>query len=730
MTRIRAHLSTVFLVCLALGLGLLLVLEQSEPSSSEKLARQNNVFEFFRGEELSAVVIDEKGSSLGGVRLRKDEASADRDAYFLGKDGNVLADPASVGELLGALEFATWGRRIEEADVDLDGFGLRSPQLEVHLQFGGRSSRLLIGQAAPAPTETFYARVQGPSGSTSTGVVPKKLVDQLLREQRSFRGRLLLPYAKSELRELEIDGRGQNLRMVADAAGFRLAQGSLRVDRELGDGVLFQLARVSVSEFLDDAQATRALAESPATLTIKQIPKSGPTVTVRLGAPCPGHPSLIVAARVEPDPLAGCVTSTVLPALLSTSRDLVDTSLSSLGADEIDRVTISSAGGQFELVRKDSAFELLDRGHDAVAVNLEEGNEFLGTLTNRRGALFENAAQAASDPGVAWPDGPPTGSLTLTGTGPLKTGKHSAEVRSGLRIWMSEEWWFVQRDDDGARLVFPRSDAWFLEGDTAWAKPRQLVAWDESSITSISVKLPSGTSRLVRKGESWTLSQPSGFDLDARLSGDWLRALAKLEVVRFVPRAAALGAPWLELEVVRDGGSEPLRIFVGARTRAGFFARSTQSDLTFVLAPETVRLFETSPIDRAPFLLNPKTLETLRVENERSHYTFERRGDALMELSGRGDPELGASLLEAINELAPQAAVHVGAARADEGLARPRLVLSGKRRDPEGNLVPFRLSFGAVGVFQGRVVQWARAEGVDASFAIDRVALQALEDRL
>ncbi len=730
MIRIRGHLSTALLVCLALVLGVVLIFEGREPSTSEKLARQNNVFEFFRGEELSAVGIDEKGSSLGGVHLRKDEASADRDAYFLGKDGNVLADPASVAELLGALEFATWARRIEEADVDLDGFGLRSPQLEVHLQFRSRSSRLLIGRAAPAPAETFYARVQGPSGPASTGVVPKKLVEQLLREQRSFRGRLLLPYAKSELRELEIDGRGKNLRITADAAGFRLAPGGWRVDRELGDGVLFQLARVSLSEFLDDAQATQALAASPATLTIKQIPKSGPTVTVRLGAACPGHPALIVAARVEPDPLAGCVTSTVLPALLSTSRDLVDTSLSSLGPDEIDRVTISSVGGQYELIRKDSAFELLDGGHDAMAVSLEAGNEFLGALANRQGALFENGEQAAAGPGVAWPNGTPTGSLTLTGTGPLTTGKNAVEVRSALRLWMSDESWFVQRDDDGARLVFPRSDAWFLEGDTAWAKPRQLVDWDESSIDSISVKSPAGTSRLVRKGESWTLAEPSGFDVDARLSGDWLRALTKLEVVRFVPRASAMGVPWLELEVVRQGDREPLRIFVGARTRGGFLARSTLSNLTFVLAPETVRLFETAPIDRAPFLLDPKAIDALEVRNERAHYVFERRGDALIELSGRGDPELGALLLEAINALSPEAAVHEGPARADEALARPRLVLSGKRRDPEGHVVPFRLSFGAVGVFQGRVVQWARAEGVDASFAIDRVALQELEDRL
>lgn len=739
----RARWVTGGLVALALASSVAVVLTSRSVTTSERLARQNNVFRSWRPAELRRVrVASLESPTESPILLTRIAESTDPHDFALGAEEPRKADPGAVAELLGALEFATWLRRIEPAEVDRQSFGLQDPELEVEVTFRGVDYRLVIGGEAPSPQGGRYAELTGTGvPEPGVGVVAAEFVAQLRVDVRAFLGRQLLPYAKSEIARIELEGEGGERTLVRDPRGWRVGNADgPRAAAEVVDGMFFQMARVTASRYVDLEGAREALGERSVQLT--QVPSEGAPVRVRLGGSCPEASDEIIALR-ETDPVvAGCVPATVLPALLTSAEELIDRSPFPFRPDEIDHFTLVEGDAVVEAVRSGARFDLVRPRRSEL--ELDAGNDFLQALVSPQGELHREAVGSGKAVdrkalGLA----PPRGSATVRG---LVEGTDEAvdltvdygPPDASGRVWL-------ERKDDGVLLALPRQRAAAFSTDDTWTRSRSVLHVEENQIERVLVRSGGATYVVERAPDGGLrLARPEGFELDGGLASDWLSALHDLRAVRWLPRgpAADRAAPeragpdreGLEVDVTYTEGDERrrLRFSAGARTVGGHLATLDEEGRrsTFVLPSATFRTLTTLPISRLTMSPDVDHLERIVVEAQGLTATLERRAGELVSADGLLTPDGASALEQALRALHPLAAVHVGPPQASDGLARPALVLSGRTRRLGREPETFRFVFGRVGTWQGRTVQFARADGVEATFAFDHDQIQALLDLL
>ena len=116
MNSARSRFVDVTLCVAALLGGVYLLATTDAPTTSELLARENNVFSFFRSEDLLRLEIEQPSTPASRVVLRKIDDQDDLHAFYWGESGEREADVASVAELVRSLEFATWQKRVEIGD--------------------------------------------------------------------------------------------------------------------------------------------------------------------------------------------------------------------------------------------------------------------------------------------------------------------------------------------------------------------------------------------------------------------------------------------------------------------------------------------------------------------------------------------------------------------------------------------------------------------------------------
>jgi hypothetical protein len=766
VTLARARVVNGALVALAVALTSAVILTEGSVTTSERLAREGNVLAVYRPDEVESLRItrfDSKASTKAPeeLLLLRDQKSQDPHAFFLGARGGRKADPAAVAELLTALEYAVWLRTIDPADVDRKAFGLDQPRLELRLGMGGTSHRLVVGAAAPTPRGAHYAELSG-TGVTSPGVglISGDFVEKLDRDSHAFLGKLLLPYAKSDLAGLRLSGDGGERHLIRDAAGFRLGAGKgPRVDGEALDRLLFQMARVSAEEYLEPEAARKALG-SGARVRIDQKPKEGAVVTVEIGGQCPsegdptkgGEPSLVALRTTEPL-LAGCVPATVMPSLTAGEEELVQLTPFSLHADEVDHVTIievtATGPRQLEALRSGSAFELIEPRKQNV--ELDAGNDFIKALVSPNGELWTKArlpdAGAGTSP-VQRPDLAALGLLPARGTVRLigvtegnpepveQLVSFSAPDTSG-RVWL-------RREDDGAVLALGRGAAWPFSTDDTWTRSRALIDVDKDAIRRIVVD-PGATRQVLEQNTNGEvqLVEPKGFEVDAPLASDWLTAVAHLRAARWLRRddveSQSASSPTsadergyrVEVTYATAAGERSAKFFVSRRTVGGFFARwEGDAPGWFVLPTEIGRALQTAPISRFAVSVDIANVSRLALRGQGISHTLERRAGELMSVEGSLTRDAVVELEQALSALRPVAALHIGPALPNEGFEAPELVLEGVTHTPGREDEPFTLRFGRIGSHLGQTVQYARADGVNATFIIDRSDVQHVLDLL
>ncbi len=759
MSLFRARMVNGALVLAALTLSVAVFITEGDVTTSERLARKGNVFEVFRPGEVDSLRIKRHLAQDGSPEpteaeetlLLRDKDSSDPHAFFLDRPGGKKADPAVIAELLAALEYAAWLRTIEPAEVDRKAFGLDTPHLELRVDMENLSYRLLVGREAATPAGARYAE-RGGTGmpGARVGLVTRELAEKLARDPRELLGRLLLPYAKSDLAELRLSGAGGDRHLVRDAVGFRLGKDGARADAEAVDAMLFQMARVSAEHYVDPERARRALDEGPR-VRVEQVPQLGEPVVVEIGGRCPvqtSEPSVVALRTTEPI-LAGCVPETVLPSLSAPASELVERRPFSLAMDEVDHVTIveTTPDGprRMEAVRSGAAFELVEPHKQPVS--LDAGNDLIKALVSPNGELWQPEQKSAGrHPDLAALGlHPPRGTVTVRGVTEGSTESVEQVVSFGAADASGRVW--LQRRDDGAVLALGPSAAWAFGTDDTWARSRELVDVDKEAVSRITVRRGTASEVIERTANGAVrLAAPGGFDVDAAIAEEWLDVAAHLHAARWLRRDDALtkassatsiitgeADPVSQVEIAyrTPEGERTAKFSLSRRTVGGYLARwEGEPSGWFVLPTEAARTFQTSPISRAAMSVDVPHLTRLVLRGPGGDHTLERRAGELTSEDGSLSPEAIAEVQEALSALHAEAALHVGPASATEGFSRPELVVEGTTRSASGDARAFSIRFGRVGSHLGRTVQFARVEGIDATFIVNRADVERLLDQL
>lgn len=758
----RARLESVLLVVLAAALGALLLATEGSVSTEERLSRQNHLFTAFRPQEIQEIELrseyDDEGKERKSHIALSRGAIGDAHEYFIGSKSGpeaVEADRAAIVDLLSTLEFATWLRTIEPGSVPEAQLGFSHPRFIASIDMGSLSYRLVAGKEAPAPSGSVYARVTQGGAHVQTGVVSQSFIEKLASDVQRFRGRLLLPHGRSKTKALSIVQGKEQLELTKDDVGFMLSGGS-RVDRDASDQLFFQMARAGLEVYLSEAQmkallasntaATEARQEGGHTLRIVQRPDAGKEVEVVLGGRCPGHPDLTLARRLRPDILGGCVPTSAVQGIEASLSGLSDRTLFPLHPDEIDHVIVERAGETLDLIRKDSAFELVSPRRQPVA--LDTGNEFIETLATTKGQLIkgeqrERVLEDATVLGTITAVGSPidadesvrlTAELLRTPQAQVESASNEQAVE-GSAMRSFEERLLIRRLDDDQVLRLPDAVGWALDPDSPWYRPKQLLDREAKDIVRAEIVADGKREVIAVRAGQLELVVPESRKHDDRLTRDLRKLLAGLKAERWlVPDPGRPRAPRIEVtfELSEESENEQPEspsqedetaqsrqrhtLTVGKRVEGGYAAWSSLSEHAFVLPPSAVTTLETSLIDREPALFHPGSIRNLSIRWGSLHYELSRQGESLVVDNVRA-PHLGPAIEQTLSGLLPLASVRGGDATKTAGdqLVEP-LVLSGTFESPSGEDVPFRFSYGRVTVYQGEVAQLVEVDGAGAYF--------------
>ncbi len=728
----------VVLIVAALGLVAVVLATSRSITTGEAQARERNVLAAFREEELTRIVIER-----GAERIVLERQPGDEEAFQVpGHDHEAAAwqivEPVveeagafQSDAFVTALDHATAVRRISEGEVDRDAMGFAQPRFVVSVAMGEIQYRLVFGADAVAPEGAVYVDVGG-EGARRKGVVVvrQETVEKLDVGVDDLREPKLVPYLSDALSALVLEGAGGRRMLRRDGSRWRFDKmlADRRADRRLLSSLFVQLVGLSAEQAVAVPEARRILDGAEDRVAVTELPADGgaPAVIV-VGGRCPHDPQQVVALRREPDPQAGCASRDVLRILSTPAEQLLARRLFSVNLDEVELLKVTEAGRRLELVRRESGFLL--RQPREVEVEHEAGSRRLLAIVEARGELVADPDLAALglEPGRC--------RVLLSTSGADESDVVEEEIIVGEPD--ADGFVAVQRRADGAVLRVDGEVARALTPDTTLVRSRTLFDFDDREIRRVSISGASEQEVVQDVDGNLSLKRPPGFDLDAALARDLISTLARLEADRWESDHADAGFglddPELVvgLEVERDSAeSVSHRLVVGGVTTGGNYASLDGDPGVFVLSrPDRSRLAQLV-VDRSVFLVDLEQATRLSVRTDRAEVELGRVGGTFEHLAGqpRISVETATRLVDALRELRPEAAIHVGPPRPEEGFDDPVLVVT--LEGSPGQREPKRLTFGSGDSWRGISVHYARAEGVDATYVMARSLVRAVVDLL
>jgi uncharacterized protein DUF4340 len=750
------------LALLALGLVLL---TWRLPSRLELELRQRHVLSLFRESEIQRLVIARGAERAVVVRAppaaattatpeRAGESARDDEAHdddgeagepegvdSLPADGWRLlepletdADSAAVASLIGSLRYATWVRRLDAGEASAIG-GFDAGALTLELEMTSASYRLRLGPDSVSPPGSKYLEVtetrHGPGASSERQVLVIKdtLVQELDRAPESFRGRQIALYSRRTVRLVTLAGEGGERRLERRGEEYRLLgePAEVRADRVAVERLFLALARTEAQPFLSLEPARAALAQGPRVeLTLAPSDAAKPLARLVIGGRCPGREHRVVALREAPEPLAGCVDESVLAALSVPASALVDRGLFSVNLDELERLDVAEGERRLELARKGDGF---------VLTAPREAELDPDAVTDRLTRLLGLRGERVLPPPAPLSESAAASVVRLTSAAPSEHPEAEQVLYvSAARADGSAD---VFRVADGATLRIGAEQRLLLAADTGLLKSLAVFDYAARQVKAIEVRTEELEQRFTRsESGDLRLERPRGFEIDGGLALELLDRVRELKALRWVSDRTSDGfglatpTATVRLEVDVDGRAVERTLTLGQRTAGGFFASVDRDPGVFIAPPALERTLGTWLIDRSLFGVTRGELDRVVLDaGPRGRLTLAR---AAGQLSSEGSPTLDPprieQLLDVLETLRPEAAVHLGPARRGEGLEHPSLTVRLERSAAPGPLPPLSFSIGSRDSFHGASIYYARTSAADATFALPRDQVQTLLD--
>jgi hypothetical protein len=717
----RRHGVSMAMAVVAAVLGVYLyVVDSGRVTTRELEGRKRNLFRVWRRADIALVDVEANGG-VAHIVKREDDAG---DSLFLLDNGEV-ADQVTVDKLLGVLEFATPERRVD-AKTDRQAMGLAAPRARVSISMGRAASdrivyTLSIGGPAPSPPASAYAElaVHGGGLEEQNGVfvVPRDFVAELLRPVDVYRGRTLVPYLSSSLSALALEGAGGERRFANGPEGWRILRegGKVRTDRAVFDRMLTALAEVRAETFIADAEAERAQrGTDQVRIVMTPRDKSLPRAVIDVGGDCPGHADDVVAIHREPPPQkAACVPKGVLDGLAQPLDRFVDRHLFSLRADEMEEIALRAGKERLEIVRAGTGFR--QRAPAEGNVDPEVGQAFARSLAE---LTAESVISRDVEPTK---ESSRTATITKVDGGEEQSGAETVEIGETGEGGFVE----VRRVADGARLRVAPDVANALAPSGLALRSRTVLDETASHVRRIAIESSIVRQAFTRSSSGgYTLDEPKNFAIDAGLASDVTEAIVKLRAERWVTERDDGSFGFADSGAHYEIGLEAsaIRIDIGRATSGGVFAKVADRPEVFVLSDVARRNIETWAIDRSYFMIDPAEVRQIRM----------RRGATTWDLSAT-NRDGGVSIerfeiaRKVLAEARAEGVVHLGPARKEEGLDKPRLDLVVRAAPPApADPHEIRIAVGSGDVFRDNHVFYVRRAGVDATFAIAQSKLRPL----
>lgn len=715
----RAELSSIVLAVLAIASVLIVLATRHAPTTAERDARAKNVFPVWHEDEVRRLELTAEGTSFTLERSGE--------GFTVRTPEPEPAEEAMVHKFVASLGFATFARPLDAGESRQHG--LEKPRATLRVQMGDRSFSLALGDAAPAPAGGAYVALDGADDGRRAFVVSREVATLFAAHPDEFRQHTLVTLGARELEELVIERPNDTLRLVrGPSLAFRI-DGKERANRDATEPLFTALSRLSATRFLTVPAAVAARGPLPpvvVTMLPRNVKKPGSTeppaekTVLELGGVCPEAPNEVIVIVRLPHPRAGCVPKDVLTPL-SVPRDaLRDTQPFSARKDEVEALTLERAGKRLVLERSGTGFVL--REPSQAAVDVDSGNRRIEAVARAPAELVP--APNPKELGLE----PPSGKVTLR---VITDDDKATEEVVELGKTAPDGTLYARRAEDGIVLALGRESARAFVVDSTLLRSPKIFDFALSSVQELELSAPE-PQLLRRATNGFELVTPPGFQSDGELTTNALLALGSLSALRWVAdeddHSFGLATPKLtaHARVDGDGGAVEHGLVVGRSASGGYFAAIAGSPGVFLLERSAVERLGTLLIDRSALMADPETLARLTLRSKGRELVFERRGGALVPTHGEVDTTAAGAALAALGSLRAEAALHSGPARPSEGFAAPVLEARLEPNPGLGKSRAFRI--GGTAELHGDSVRTARAEGVDATFAVDEAKLRPLLD--
>ncbi len=726
------------LVVLAVGaVSYAYFVDRGRVSDADRSVRRRDVFPSFRVESVRRVELVHASEKL--VLEREADAGA---VWAMTSPQREPIDAATVDALLRELEMATRVRDVQ----DSDSAGLDAPRVRGSVVVGPLEYHFVLGADAIAPEGAAYMRIEG----EGTFVVGRSLKVQLLRGADAYRDRTFVAYGASEIAQVDVQERAGNGGFVLKRHGTSFRVGGVAGLRASGvavDRIFGALAEARAGRFLDDAAAARSRSESSMTVVLLPRDSTRPRVRLVVGGTCPVANDAVAASagagpkpaadalerdvvllRTEPSPMSACVDRALTEALFVNSETLVDKSPFMAHADEIEELRIDrldAEGSRIDLARLGAGWhERAPADRDLSSGEADSANTLAAALAGARAIDVRRA-----EPGdrlVA------RARVTIVpaGGGADEIVETGAPDASGVVL--------AKRLDDGALLRLSRASARRFEPHPIALEARAvwLPSFDPGAVVVIDDSCSRATQRLELQDGVW---KARGFEVDARSAAEIADAFARAKADAWVAENddGAFGfegegscAVMLALASVPEAGA-PRRVGIifGDAGEGGVYARTLDASGVFI-APVSLRELASHPaVARDGFRVDPErvTRVVLVRDGVKLALSRARAGDRLERTDGdEASPD--DRLETALASLAAGAAVHTGPPAREEGIERPTLEIDATQRGGAGGSVETRIVIGAPTRAGTTDAYFARASGVDATFAVPKTLVDAILD--
>ena len=713
----RATVTSIALVVLAAATAAYAYLvDRGSVSDSDRAERRTDVFPSFRVAEVTRLEVGHAGESLV---LERDADAGGASTWTMTSPRHEAADSAAVDMLLRELELAT---RLREVGAN-DAAGLETPRASGKIKVGKLEYRFALGGDAPRPEGAAYMRIDG----EGTFVVDRSLKVQLLRGADTYRDRTVLAYGASGIARVEVRATtGESFALEREGATFRVAGRGLRASRAAVDRLMAALANARAESFVDDAAADRAMATPVFTIAVTPRDAGKERVELRIGGECPGQPEDVVIVRTAPTRVAACTARALVGALRTTGTALIDTSPFFAHADEIEELRLEPVGAplpgtgtRVDAARRGMGWhERSPEDRDLTSDETDSANTLTLALAQASGT---DVHHAGADEHFE-----PRARVTV-----VRTGGATSEVVE-VAATGSDGTALVRRADDGALLRVTRAVARRLTPHPVAIRARSLwhAPFDAGSVVALEDTCGPTAQRLELRDRTWVMRTPAGLPADAVSVVDLVGTVAHAKADAWLTEADDGGFGFdgpgactvtLTLDATAsspgDAGARRVSIALGAAGEGGFYAHTLDEPAVFVVSPGLREVLAHPAIDRSRFRLDPGAGTAVAVVHDGVRHVVS--ADA-------GDDKLAVAMAG----LYAQSALHAGAVAPDEGLARPLLEIVATSHADGGAPVETHITIGAETEVDGAPSFFARAMGVNATFAVPKARVAAILDAL